>query len=324
MSKTILVTGGAGYIGSVATEVLLEEGYKVIVIDDLSTGHKENLFKEIKFYNSSIGNTEVLKRIFSENKIDSVLHFAGAALVEESVKDPLKYFDINFCQAQNLLDVMILFNVKKIVFSSTCAVYGIPGENEIPIKEDLITKPINPYGESKLIFEKTLDYYKKNHELDYLALRYFNVAGSSKKRGELHKPETHLIPLVIKASKSKTNTLNIYGNDYPTKDGTAIRDYVHVVDLIKAHILALDVLINNKNHSNVYNVGYGHGYSVLEIVNAAKEVLNTDISYNITQRRRGDPPVLISDSTKIIKELNWQPKYDNIGEIISSASIFID
>ena len=315
----ILVTGGAGYIGSVATEILLEEGYKVVVIDNLSTGSRENLFSEVPFYNANIGDIETLKKIFSENKIDAVMHFAGAALVEESTKDPLKYFDINFCQAQNLLDVMILFDVKKIVFSSTCAVYGIPKETDIPIKEEVITKPVNPYGESKLIFEKALQWYRNTYKLDYIALRYFNVVGSSKKRGEHHNPETHLVPLVIKASKDKNYKLNVFGNDYPTKDGTAIRDYVHVVDLINAHIKAIEILINNKSHSNVYNIGYGHGYTVFEIVNAAKDVLKADIEYNLSKRRHGDPPILISDSTKIIKDFNWQPKYDDIHKIIHSA-----
>ena len=267
MSHTILVTGAAGYIGSIAVEILIQEGYKVTALDDLSTGHKESLFNSAPFYNTSFGNIDELKNIFSKNKIDVVLHFGGIALVAESIENPFKYFNINFCQAQNLLDVMILFNVKKIVFSSTCAVYGIPKPEEIPIKEDSQTKPINPYGESKLLFEKALEWYKQSASLDYIALRYFNVAGASKVRGEKHNPETHLIPLAIRAVKDKDYKLNIHGNDYPTKDGTTVRDYIHVIDLIYAHILAIKALINNKRHQNVYNIGYGHGYSVLEIVN---------------------------------------------------------
>ncbi len=322
MSNCILITGGAGYIGSIAAELLLEQKYKIVIVDDLSTGYKENLFPGVPFYNINLGSIDELKKVFTENKIDVVLHIAGAALVEESVKNPQKYFDINFCQGENLLDVMNLFNVKKIVFSSTCAVYGIPDEQDIPMKESLLTKPITPYGESKLLFEKALAWYKEQFAIDYIALRYFNVAGATKKRGEKHNPETHLIPLVLKAANDKTFELRVYGNDYPTKDGTAIRDYIHIIDLINAHIDAIKVLINGNKHDSIYNLGYGHGYSVLEIVNAANAVLEKNIQYKIADRRSGDPPILIADSTKIKKDLNWQPKYDNIHEIIRSANDF--
>ena len=219
---------------------------------------------------------------------------------------------------------MILFNVKKIVFSSTCAIYGIPEPDKIPIKETTLTKPINPYGESKLLFENALKWYKNNCDLDYIALRYFNVAGASELRGERHNPETHLIPLVIKSVKRKDFTLKVFGNDYQTKDGTAIRDYIHVIDLIYAHILAINALVENKKHSNLYNIGYGEGISVLEIINAAKEVFNTEIPYQICDRRQGDPPILIANSRKIREELNWKPKLNNIGNIIHSASKFIE
>ena len=323
MSSTILVTGGAGYIGSVASEVLVKEGYKVIAIDNLSTGYKESVLQDLSFYLGNIGDTNLLTKVFNEHKIDAVLHIAGGALVEESIKNPMKYFDINFCQAQNLLDLMILFNVKKIVFSSTCAVYGIPNDNEIPIKETTITKPINPYGESKLLFENALKWYKNAHDLNYIAVRYFNVAGASKKFGERHNPETHVIPLAIKAAKNNHELL-IYGNDYPTNDGTCIRDYIHVLDVNYAHLRALEILINNENHTNIYNLGYGHGYSVFEIVNAVKNVLKKDVKYKIAPRRPGDPPVLIADTAKIQKELKWKPRYDNIHEIIMSASNFTD
>lgn len=319
----ILVTGGCGYIGGVATELLASKGFEVIVIDNLSTGHKDILPKDVSFYNSNIGDIEALKNIFSKHKITAVLHFAGAALVGESMINPKKYFDNNFIQAQNLLNIMKLFNVNKFIFSSTCAVYGIPNPDDIPIKETTQTKPINPYGESKLLFEKLLDWHKEKYGLKYIALRYFNVAGSSKNIGERHKPETHLIPLVIKAAKNKNYELKIYGKNYLTKDGTAIRDYVHVMDLIDAHLLALEVLISNKNYSNIYNVGYGRGYSVMEIVNAAKDILKSEIKYIITERRLGDPPVLISDSSKIKKELNWTPKHDNLTDIMTSASKFV-
>ena len=323
MSHIILVTGAAGYIGSIATELLLKEGYTVIAVDDLSTGHKESLFKEIPFYNLKVGDKDSMEKVFTENKIDLVLHIAGAALVEESMKNPLKYFDINFCQGQNLLDTMIRFNIKKFVFSSTCAVYGIPDEKNIPIKETTPTKPINIYGQSKLLFELALEWYKKQFDIDYIALRYFNVAGASENRGEKHNPETHLIPLIIKSVKNKDFELTLYGNDYPTKDGTAVRDYIHVIDLINAHIRALEILINEKKHLSVYNIGYGEGVSVLEIVNAAKEVFKKDIPYKMSGRRPGDPPQLIADSFSIRSDLHWQPKHNNIHEIISSASRFI-
>ena len=324
MALTILVTGAAGYIGSIAIEILLKEGFKVIALDDLSMGFKESLFNNVPFYRTTIGNTEELKKIFTENKIDVVLHFAGAALVEESTKDPFKYFNINFCQAQNLFNTMVLYNVKQIVFSSTCAVYGIPDKKNIPISESCPTKPINPYGESKLLLEKALEWYKKNHNVEYIALRYFNVVGASENRGEKHNPETHLIPLVIKAAKNKSYELKIFGTDHKTNDGTAVRDYIHVVDLIYAHIQAINTLHLKKTFKNIYNIGYGHGYSVFEIVNAAKKVFETDIKYKICEKRAGDPPFLISDSTNIKKDLNWQPKLDNIHEIIMSASKFIE
>lgn len=323
MTHTILVTGAAGYIGSIATEILLQEGFNVIALDDLSTGYREALFDSVVFYNTSFGNTTELKKIFSTHKIDTVLHFAGAALVAESMKDPFKYFNINFCQAQDLLDVMLLFNVKKIVFSSTCAIYGIPNPDEIPIKESAEKKPINPYGESKLLFEKALESYKNSSGLDYIALRYFNVAGASKNRGERHNPETHLIPLAIRAIKNKNYELSIYGNDYPTKDGTAIRDYIHVIDLVYAHILAIKALVSNKKHETAYNIGYGQGYSVLEIVNSVQEVFKTKLPYKICERREGDPPALIADPKKIKEDLNWQPKFNDINEMIRSAGKFI-
>ena len=322
MKATVLVSGAAGYIGSIATEILLSEGYKIIAIDDLSTGHEKSLFDDVTFYKSTIGDSKTLKKIFSENKIDIVLHIAGAAIVSESVTNPLKYFDINFCQAQNMLDEMICFNVKKIVFSSTCAIYGVPKDSDIPIKEETETNPINPYGESKLLFENTLKWYKENYGIDFISLRYFNVAGATKKRGEKHNPETHLIPLILKAAQDKNYELMLFGNDYPTKDGTAIRDYIHVIDLNYAHLKAIETLLQNKSHNNFYNLGYGHGYSVLEIVNAAKEVLQKEINYKIGKRREGDAPVLVANATKIRTDLNWTPKHDNIYEIIKSASEF--
>lgn len=323
MTKKILITGGAGYIGSIGTEYLLQEGFKPVVIDDLSTGYRENLFDNVPFYEGKIGDKVLLEKIFNEHKIEVVLHFAGAALVEESMKNPQKYFDINFIQAIDMIETMLSKGINKIVFSSTCAVYGIPEEKDIPISEEIPTKPINVYGESKLAFEQALNWYKEKKNLNYIALRYFNVAGASTNRGERHEPETHLIPLTIKSVKDKSRKLKIFGNDYNTKDGTATRDYIHVIDLIYAHIKAIEMLVSNKKHKNVYNVGYGTGYTVLEIINAAKEVFNTDITFEIAERRAGDPPVLIADSRNTQNDLQWKPQHNNINEMISSASNFV-
>ncbi len=322
MKKIILVTGAAGYIGSIAVELLLKKDFKVIALDDLSTGHKECLFKEAIFYEGKIGDKNLLEKIFKENNIDCVLHIAGAALVEESMTNPAKYFDINFSQANIMLDTMINHNINKIVFSSTCAIYGSPKTETGLISEDDFKAPINPYGESKLAFEKLLTWYKENKSLEFIALRYFNVAGASESRGEYHNPETHLIPLILKAGKDKDYSFKLYGNDYNTKDGTAIRDYVHVVDLNHAHIKAIEALLNKNNKANFYNLGSGLGYSVLEIINATEKVLGKKIPYTISNRRPGDPPILIADTKKIKTDLNWNPEYKNIEEMILTANKF--
>jgi UDP-glucose 4-epimerase len=318
----ILVTGAAGYIGAIATELLISKGFEAVALDDLSTGHKESLFENIPFYEGKVGDKSILEKIFSEHKIDCVLHIAAAALVEESTKNPSKYFDINFSQPNIMLETMMSFGVNKIVFSSTCAVYGIPNDDQIPIKESNPKKPINPYGESKLVFEELLNWYKTNKGLDFIALRFFNVAGASMNRGEKHNPETHLIPLVLKSIKNKDYNFKIYGNDYPTKDGTTIRDYIHVLDLNHALINAIEALLDQKKHVNFYNLGYGQGYSVLEIVNAVKKVLGVEIPYTVTNRRPGDPAVLIADCRKVKEDLGWTPQYNNIEEIILSANRF--
>lgn len=323
MKYNILVTGGAGYIGSVATELLLKEGHSVIVIDDLSTGHKNFIFNDCPFYQAKISDKLTLKKIFEEHKIDAVLHFAGAALVEESVKNPQKYFDINYYQALNLLNCMCEFNVKNIIFSSTCAIFGVPEKESIPIKEDCPVKPINPYGQSKLLFEKALEWYKTNHNINFIALRYFNVCGATENRGEMHTPETHLIPLILRSAKDKNYKLKIYGKNYDTKDGTTVRDYIHVIDLINAHILALTAIINKNNFSNFYNVGYGDGYSILEIINAVEKTLNIKVNFDFVDKRPGDPPVLVANSQKIMSELKWIPKHNDISKIVLSSLKFI-
>lgn len=317
--KSILVTGGAGYIGSVACEELLKNDFNVIVIDDLSTGNKNAIFPESVFYNTRLNNKKALKEIFTTHHISAVLHFAGAALVSESVQNPQKYFDINFIDGIILIETMLEHNVKNIIFSSTCATYGIPKETDIPISENTKQKPINPYGESKLLFEQSLKWHSQNKGLKYIALRYFNVCGATKLRGEYHNPETHLIPLLLRSLKYKNEKFKIFGTDYPTPDGTTIRDYIHVVDLINGHIDALNALIENRSVNQEYNIGYGHGYSVLEIMKETEILFKQKVDFEFCDRRPGDPPILVANPAKIKKELGWNPIHDNISKIIEST-----
>ncbi len=310
--KRILVTGGAGYIGSHTSLLLKEKGYDVVVVDNLEKGHKESL-NGIKLEIGNLNDEKFLEGIFSSYKIDGVVHFAGYIEVGESMRDPLKYFKNNVCNGINLIKMMIKYGVDKIVFSSSAAVYGSP--KEIPIKEDSEKRPTSYYGLSKLMFENILDactvYGIKN-----ICLRYFNAAGAGFGIGEDHNPETHLIPLVLKTALGQRESIKIFGDDYPTKDGTCIRDYIHVVDLAGAHLLALKALENGV--TGKYNVGTGKGYSVKEIIEIAKEVTGKDIKVEISKRREGDPPILIADPTKIMKELGWKPKF-GIRDIIKSA-----
>ncbi len=315
---SVLVCGGAGYIGSHCVYRLIEMGKKVVVVDNLQSGNREAVHKDAIFYEGDIRDINFLNRVFEEQEIDSVIHFAANSLVGVSMTEPLNYFDNNVYGTQVLLKAMVKNNVKKIVFSSTAAVYGEP--KSVPIKEDDETNPTNPYGETKLAMEKMMKWVDLAHGVRYVSLRYFNVAGAHESGyiGEAHNPETHLIPLVLQVPMGKREKVLIFGDDYDTKDGTCIRDYIHVVDLIDAHLLALEYL-DNGNESNIFNLGNGMGFSVKEIIDAAEEVTDQYIKKEIAQRRLGDPAILVASSQKAKEILNWEPKYTNINDIIASA-----
>ena len=314
----ILVTGGAGYIGSHAVKGLLEKGYEVVVTDNLETGHVEAVPSNIPLYIGDIRNRDFLDNVFKKENIEGVIHFAAHSLVGESVLNPLKYFHNNTYGLMVLLDVMKARNVDKIVFSSTAATYGEP--KNIPISEEEPTIPTNPYGESKLMMERMMKWADKAYGIRYVSLRYFNVAGASLDGsiGEDHRIETHLIPLVLQTALGLRENITIFGDDYATKDGTCIRDYIHIVDLINAHILALEYLMKN-NESNIFNLGSEAGYSVKEIIDTAKKVTKLPIHIVQGERRAGDPSILIASSKKVKAVLGWNPQHTNIREIIETA-----
>lgn len=313
----ILVTGGAGYIGSHTVAELLDASEEVVVIDNLQKGHKSAVLGG-KFCQGDLRDDEFLTRVFSDNNIEAVVHFAADSLVGESVENPLKYYNNNVVSTLRLLGKMNEFGVKKIVFSSTAATYGEP-EN-IPILETDRTIPTNPYGETKLSVEKALKWADNAYGIKYVSLRYFNAAGAhtSGKIGEDHTPESHLIPIILQAALGKRDSIKIFGDDYSTPDGTCIRDYIHVTDLAQAHILALKKL-RDGGSSDIYNLGNGRGFSVKEVVELARKVTGINIKAEISPRRPGDPAVLVASSERIQKELNWQPKYNELGTIIETA-----
>ena len=313
----ILVTGGAGYIGSHTAAELLEASEEVVILDNLQKGHKKAMLGG-KFCHGDLRNDEFLDNVFKENDIEEVVHFAADSLVGESVTEPLKYYNNNVVSALRLLTKMNKFGVKKIVFSSTAATYGEP-EN-IPILESDRTLPTNPYGETKLAIEKMLKWADNAYGIKYVALRYFNAAGAhiSGKIGEDHNPESHLIPIVLQAALGKRESINIFGDDYETPDGTCLRDYIHVTDLAQAHILALKKLRNGGN-SDIYNLGNGKGFSVKEVIEIAREVTGVNIKVNTSARRPGDPAILVASSEKLQKELKWEPKYNHLKVIIETA-----
>jgi len=315
---SILVTGGAGYIGSHAVRGLIDKGYDVVIVDNLETGYQNAVDPRAKFYNGDIRNISFLNDMFSKEDIKGVIHFAANSLVGESMVNPLKYFDNNVHGTQVLLKAMLKYNVKHIVFSSTAATYGEPVRS--PIDETHPTAPINPYGEAKLMMEKVIKWTSTAHDLTYVSLRYFNVAGAhpSGEIGESHNPETHLIPIILQVPLGKRDKLSVFGDDYDTKDGTCIRDYIHIEDLVNAHIKALEYLFEG-NTSDIFNLGSGDGYSIYEMLEAAKEVTGTDIPYEIANRRAGDPAVLIASNQKAKEVLGWSPKYTDVKDIINSA-----
>ncbi len=314
--KTVLVTGGAGYIGSHMAAALHRQGYKVIVADNLCTGHKE----AVKFGELCVGDvreTSFLDSIFTTHHIDGIIHFAASSLVGESCLDPLKYYMNNLAGAQMLLEAMRRHGIKNIVFSSTAAVYGEPRKQ--PIEENDITLPTNPYGESKLAVERLLKWCDKAYGIRYVCLRYFNAAGADNLTGigEDHSPETHLIPLVLQTALGKSQHIRIFGNDYPTPDGTCLRDYIDVRDLTDAHILALEHLDADRP-SDVFNLGSSTGYSVRQIIDMAQKVTGCMIPSVVAERRAGDPPVLIASNKKAKQRLGWQPRY-SLEDMVLSA-----
>lgn len=318
---SILVCGGAGYIGSHTVYKLIEQGKDVVIIDNLQSGHMEAVHPKAKFYKGDIRDSEILDKIFTENTVESIVHFAANSLVGESMEKPLLYFNNNVYGMQILLESMVKHNIKNIVFSSTAAVYGEP--KRIPILEDDETNPTNTYGETKLTMEKMMKWCNKAYGINYVALRYFNVAGSlgDGTIGEDHNPETHLIPLILQVPLKKREFISVYGTDYPTPDGTCIRDYIHVLDLADAHIKAVEYL-EAGNGCNVFNLGNGVGFSVKEMIDAAKEATNEDIKVVLGDRRAGDPAQLIASSEKANKLLGWTPKYTDVKDIIKDAWVF--
>lgn len=312
----ILVTGGAGYIGSVAVEDLVNKGEEVVVIDNLVYGHKEAVSDDAVLYEGDIGDREFVGEVFTKHKVDACMHFSAYAYVGESVEDPGKYFHNNFSATLNLLDVLLENDIKKFIFSSTCATYGVP--QYVPIDERHPQWPVNPYGWSKLMVERALDAYDTAYGLKYVALRYFNASGASEKYGEDHQPETHLIPLVLFAAMGKIQQVSVFGTDYATPDGTAIRDYIHIADLSQAHLLALDHL-RNGGDSEFINLGNGNGYSVKEVIETARKVTDGNIEAVNALRRAGDPPQLVGDSKKAREVLGWKPRFPELEKIIESA-----
>jgi UDP-glucose 4-epimerase len=309
----VFVTGGAGYIGSVVSEQLVSDGHEVVVYDNLSKGHRDAVVPAARFVEGDLHDAEKLRETL--NGIDAVIHMAAFSLVGESVEKPAKYYHNNLVAGLVLLDAMRDSDVKRIVFSSTAATYGEPESQ--PIFESAPTNPTNPYGESKLAFEKAMHWYERAYGLRYASLRYFNAAGASEKCGEDHDPETHIIPITLQVAAGKRSHVEIYGEDYPTADGTCVRDYIHVIDLARAHILALDVL---GERSAIYNLGCGgDGYSVRDVIDTAQRVTGKDIPVCMGPRRPGDPAVLIASSDKIKSELGWQPQFQDLGVIIESA-----
>jgi UDP-glucose 4-epimerase len=312
----ILVTGGAGYIGSVAVEDLQKKGEEVIVLDNLVYGHRQAVAENIPFYNGEIGDQELVEKILSEHNIEACMHFSAFAYVGESVEKPEKYYENNFIQTVNLLNVLIKNNTKKFIFSSTCATYGEP--QYVPIDENHPQNPVNPYGWSKFMVERVLADYDKAYGLKFVALRYFNACGASEKCGEHHDPETHLIPLILFAAQGRRDAISIFGDDYPTPDGTAIRDYIHINDLSQAHLLALDYL-RGGGDSEFINLGNGGGYSVKEVIEAARSVTGKTIEARLSPRRAGDPSRLVANAAKAREVLGWNPQFPEIEKIIESA-----
>lgn len=315
---SILVLGGAGYIGSHTVYELIDAGEKVVIVDNLQTGFREAVHPKAKFYEGDIRDRTFMDSVFENEEIDGVIHFAASSQVGESMRNPLKYYSNNMCGTEVLLESMIAHNVDKIVFSSTAATYGEP--ESIPILETDRTEPTNCYGETKLSMEKMFKWTAKAHDLRFVSLRYFNACGAhpNGKIGEAHNPETHLIPLILQVPNGQRDAISVYGDNYDTKDGTCVRDYIHVNDLAQAHILAMEYL-RNGGESNIFNLGNGVGFTVKEVVNVARKVTGHPIPARMEDRRAGDPSTLIASSKKAKEVLGWKPKFDDLETIIATA-----
>lgn len=311
----VFVTGGAGYIGSVVTEQLVSDGHEVVVYDNLSKGHLDAVIEGAEFVEGDLLDSELLNRTLGDRQTEAVIHLAASSLVGESVDHPNKYYHNNLMTGLVLLDAMLACDVKYLVFSSTAAVYGEPKAQ--PIEETAPTNPTNPYGETKLAFEHALKWYDRAYGLRYASLRYFNAAGATVNCGEDHDPESHIIPITLQAAVGKRSHVEIYGEDYPTPDGTCIRDYIHVIDLARAHIQSLNALSEG---SRIYNLGCGGaGYSVKDVIDTARRVTGREIKVQVGPRRAGDPAILVASSARIKSELDWQPQFQDLEKIIESA-----
>jgi UDP-glucose 4-epimerase len=311
----IVIKGGAGYVGSIVTQKLLEADNTVIVLDNLQQGHKAAILSGIEFIEGDICDIQLLESIFQQRKFDAVVHMAAETVVEFSMTDPKRYFNNNVIGGINLLNAMIKHGVKKMVFSSSASVYGEP--QKIPMDELHPREPINSYGESKLMFENILKWYGKAYNLKHISFRYFNAAGATNVLGEDHRPETHLIPNILKAAIDNNKPVSIFGTDYPTKDGSCIRDYVHVVDIARAHIIALNTI--EKVSNQAFNLGNGEGFSVLEVVKTAEKITGQKIPFKICPRRSGDPAVLLATPQRAFSQLGWKPEFPKLESIIESA-----
>jgi UDP-glucose 4-epimerase len=311
----VVVTGAAGYVGSICAEALVARGCKVTGLDNLVEGHRQAVPREAVFWECDLGDRKRLDEFFASQRIDAVMHFAAETLVEKSVRDPSPFYVTNVACGLNLLDVMVRHGVKNLIFSSTAAVYGEP--EQVPIPEEHGKAPINPYGRSKLIFEQILEDYRASTGLRYVTLRYFNAAGASEERGEDHRNETHLIPCLLEVASGQRKQVEVNGNDYPTPDGTCVRDYVHVLDIADAHVLALAEL--DRFAGQAFNVGNARGYSVMEVLEVARRVTRRPIPAVVASRRPGDPAVLVASSDKIRRELGWAPRLSSLESIVATA-----
>lgn len=311
----ILITGGAGYVGAICAEELVRAGHRVVVLDDLSTGHRKAVPAGAFFAEADITDRPKIQRIIRRHRVDSVMHFAGATLVEKSMTEPQYYFQNNVQKGLMLLETLLDQGVKHFIFSSTAAVYGDPVST--PIREHHPTQPVNAYGESKLMFEKILRWYHRAYRLNCVALRYFNAAGATTRLGEDHRPETHLLPRLLEVAVSSGRPFEIYGDDYSTPDGTCIRDFVHVVDIARAHILAMRAL--PKLGFAIYNVGHGRGYSIRQVLKVVEEVTGRKLTVRVGPRRPGDPAVLLASPEKLRRELKWKPRCSDLHTIVKSA-----